>query len=337
MARLLLPALALLLAPAALAQSTFVLDAPSLRVGGAVRTVVGAPLETPRFEALRLDLPGVGALTVSDRPFAGAARAGEFDGVGLYVTVDGTSVRLVGQRPMLPGRAVTPAFARLDLDARDLSRFVRVSLVESAALDVETTTVPPLRVLAPTGPPAPSTAETARAGWLPTENLTALDAERAALRAERLALEAERERLALEREALHRERAAQPGAPQTSDAFPSLPVRPTVPPAGLSAAPRTAVSLPDLDIARVQNAPDVLAALAGLQDEARRRGVRGDALVLYVTDNTGRVVRTAVARPLGGGLDALAEGLVQSIRFVPPVVDGQPAVVRSQVTVRFEP
>ena len=59
-------------------------------------------------------------------------------------------------------------------------------------------------------------------------------------------------------------------------------------------------------------------------------------LVLFETDTTGRVVRSAVPAPLGGGLDALAEDLVRSMRFEPPRVDGEPAPLRSQVLVRFE-
>jgi TonB family protein len=65
-------------------------------------------------------------------------------------------------------------------------------------------------------------------------------------------------------------------------------------------------------------------------------GAGGDVLVLFQTDASGRVIRTAVPLPVGGGLDAVAEEIVREMRFVPPVVDGQPTGLRSQVVVRFE-
>ena len=62
---------------------------------------------------------------------------------------------------------------------------------------------------------------------------------------------------------------------------------------------------------------------------------QGDVLVLFVTDTDGRVAEATVAEPLGSGLDALAERIVRTMRFVPPTVNGVPTVFRSQVTVSF--
>ena len=61
----------------------------------------------------------------------------------------------------------------------------------------------------------------------------------------------------------------------------------------------------------------------------------GDALVLFVTDDTGRVTEAAVAEPVGNGFDALAERLVLAMTFEPLIVEGLPARLRSQVLVRF--
>ena len=60
-----------------------------------------------------------------------------------------------------------------------------------------------------------------------------------------------------------------------------------------------------------------------------------DVLVLFQTDDTGRVIRTAVPRALGGGLDALAERIVRGMTFEPARVDGIATGLRSQVMVRF--
>ena len=99
------------------------------------------------------------------------------------------------------------------------------------------------------------------------------------------------------------------------------------------------VTLPDFDFGRLQN-PDVVQrrlSEAEYPHWATVGRVEGDVLVLFQADATGRVTRTAVPSPLGGGLDALAEDLVREMRFVPPVVNGQPAGLRSQVLVRFRP
>ena len=163
-----------------------------------------------------------------------------------------------------------------------------------------------------------------------------------AAQTDREALVAERDRLARELAGLRRStRAARPPAPDPTPpaARPVPPPAPAAPSVATPRPPRGAVSLPDLDLARLQNAPDVTRLLTEAEYPrfAARTGISGDVVVLFQTDRTGRVVRTAVARPLGGGLDEWAESLVREMRFEAPTVDGQPTGLRSQVTVRFAP
>lgn len=145
---------------------------------------------------------------------------------------------------------------------------------------------------------------------------------------EREALLAERDRLALELDALRADRAA-PAAP-----------RPLPPAARASAAPSGSglAFLPGFDFGRLQN-PDVVRRRLDEAEYPRWASVgriEGDVLVLFQTDASGRVVRTAVPQPIGGGLDGLAEEIVREMRFAPPTVDGQETGLRSQVVVRFE-
>ncbi|MGB3542248.1 TonB family protein, partial [Rubrivirga sp.] len=156
--------------------------------------------------------------------------------------------------------------------------------------------------------------------------LSAAQADREALIAERAALVAERDRLAT----------ALAGRPEGM--APGVPT----PPGGTTireAGPEGSMAfLPGFDFARLEN-PDVIRRRL---DEAQYPRwatvgrIEGDVLVLFQADRNGRVVRTAVPTPLGGGLDALAEEIVREMRFDPPVVDGIPTGLRSQVVVRFE-
>ncbi|MEM0961864.1 MAG: TonB family protein [Bacteroidota bacterium] len=151
--------------------------------------------------------------------------------------------------------------------------------------------------------------------------LAATQAEREALLAERSALVAERDRLAAALAAEGSEVAASPGTT----------IRTPPGPEGAFAF------LPGFDFSRLQN-PDVVRRRL---DEAQYPRwatvgrIEGDVLVLFQTDRTGRVIRTAVPTPLGGGLDALAEEIVREMTFVAPTVDGQATGLRSQVIVRF--
>ena len=173
------------------------------------------------------------------------------------------------------------------------------------------------------------------------DQLTDAQAQREALAAERDALRAERDALAMDRDRLTRqlgEARARPGvspappvtvAPATPSP-PSPPVTIRTQPVGQDGA---VAFLPGFDFARIQN-PDVIRRRldeATYPRWATVGRIEGDVLVLLQTDRTGRVVRTAVPTPIGGGLDGLAEEIVREMRFQ-PTAEG----VRSQVVVRFE-
>ena len=155
----------------------------------------------------------------------------------------------------------------------------------------------------------------------------------AAAQAEREALVAERDRLALELDALRSDRESAPPSPT-----PTPPPAPQTVRTPVEASDGAVAFLPGFDFDRLEN-PDVIRRRLGEAAYPRWATVgriEGDVLVLFQTDPTGRVIRTAVPQPLGGGLDGLAEELVREMRFTPPVVQGQPTGLRSQVTVRFE-
>lgn len=155
----------------------------------------------------------------------------------------------------------------------------------------------------------------------------AAEAERDALRAERDAMRLQLEALQAERDRLRGGRSAQRPLPVPAEPALGEPMR-----------DGSFVYLPGFDFGRLQN-PDVIRrrlAESEYPGWAAAGRLEGEVLVLFQTDPSGRVIRTAVPMPLGGGLDALAEGIVREMRFVPPVVDGLPTGLRSQVTVRFE-
>lgn len=171
-----------------------------------------------------------------------------------------------------------------------------------------------------------------------SRDLGAARSESNALRAERDALGAERDALAFDLDRLARQlgqvRARTSAPAPTSTPTPALmtaPVTVRTQPVGQDGA---VAFLPDFDFARIQN-PDVIRRRldeAVYPRWATVGRIEGDILVLFQTDRTGRVVRTAVPAPIGGGLDGLAEEIVREMRFQP--TDGQG--LRSQVVVRFE-
>ena len=144
---------------------------------------------------------------------------------------------------------------------------------------------------------------------------------------EREALLAERDRLALELNALRADRSVP--APRPDPQTVRTPV---------ASSDGAVAFLPGFDFGRLQNPDGVRRRLDEAEYPRWATGgrIEGDVLVLFQTDDTGRVVRTAVPEPRGGGLDGLAEEIGREMRFTPPTVDGQPTGLRSQVVVRFE-
>ncbi len=100
---------------------------------------------------------------------------------------------------------------------------------------------------------------------------------------------------------------------------------------------RLAISLPEFDHGRLQNVDEVRAVMAEtlLRPDALLGRASGDVLVMFVTDTTGAVVQAEVAVPVAPDVDIAAERIVRRMRIIPPRVRGRPAVLRSQVRVRF--
>lgn len=172
------------------------------------------------------------------------------------------------------------------------------------------------------------------------EAMASLQAETAGLREERDALrasgeadtslEAERDRLVQRIQALEAEVTRLRREARAPEASAPVPPSPQLPPRPASGA---VVSFPDFDTDRLTNLGEITDRIARLDMGSQAQA--GEVLVLFQTDTEGRVIRTAVARRIGNGLDEVAESLVQSMRFSPPTVDGQPTGLRSQVRVRF--
>ena len=257
---------------------------------------------------LTIAVPGDGTYTVSVRPFDGAQRGGQFEGPLLSFAVEGRSVRLVSSAPILPSAGLFWAYVL----------YAPAGGPGAARVDS----------LGPGAPPSPAPAADADrppaddAAWL--EGQALLD--RLALLDQLAEAQAERDRLAVERDRLAREvdrlRALQGTPPADAPEPPAT-----------SQTPRgeRPVSLPGFDWTRLDNPDAVRERLA----EAPAGAAGGDVVVLFQADASGRVVRTAVPSPRGDGLDAWAEQVVGAMRFRPPVVDGQPTGLRSQVVVRF--
>ncbi len=228
--------------------------------------------------------------------------------------------------------------ARRDRDARTQGASTPDLTAERAALATERADLDAARArlaadraalaAAPAGDPSGLLAERQRL----LEQITATQSDRDALRLQIASLQSDRERLAGDVARLSSDLATERaisaalrvGAPTPAAAATSRPSAPVA-------------SFPDFDFSRLAN-PD---AVRRRVDEAEyprwaaEGRITGDVLVLFATDASGRVVRTAVATPVGGGLDGLAESLVRDMQFVPPVVDGIPTGLRSQVLVRF--
>ncbi|HEX9950980.1 MAG TPA: hypothetical protein VGB53_04370, partial [Rubricoccaceae bacterium] len=115
------------------AAQTFRLVDPALTVDGRRVGVVGAPLVQEPFGVLAVSVPGSGTYRISDRPFAGSQRVGEFEGDGLVFALDGRSVRLRSAGPILDTAGPTPAHVRFDAAEPGAPRgLARVSLTDAS-------------------------------------------------------------------------------------------------------------------------------------------------------------------------------------------------------------
>lgn len=339
----------LLLAAAASVASaqTYRLVDPSLSVDGRRVALVGT---ADGAGVLTITVPGDGVYRVAPQPFGAARRVGEFRGTGLVFAAGGRSVRLASRAPILDADA--PAFATFEMATEEARGPARVSVGPADLPRVPPSDTP---LLGRDGPTDRAELDRLRAerdrlrrevdrltavrqatADRPTSPVSAGEAAMSAQAALQIAV-AERDRARSERDLAAAERDA---ARAERDALrlqvASLLAQRTTPATGPTTG---AVSLPGFDFGRLRNAPAIerrLAALAAAGWGAPGRAA-GEVVVLYQTDTSGRVVRTAVPVLLGGGLDAMAEALVSEMLFAPPVVDGLPAVLRSQVAVRFGP
>ena len=376
--------------PPTLAQLAFELANPLVVVDGERAAVEGAPLRQRAFGALLVEAPGWGTLRVSDAPFPGARRAGDFDRTRLVIVLGGRSLRLRSSTPLLSAPGPVPAYVRLETDAGvRASGPVRLSLAGAPDRPPE---APPERRSPPAARPpseiltdatAPSRAAPSGAAGPLRAEIAILTAERDGLRAAladaqrdiadaqrdrddaRLRLDALRDEvdrlqralaaarlpatgeaspsaradaLRAERDALRRERDRLRDELASAQAAPATP-RPAASAGQRGEPARARISLPDFDLARLDNADETQARIADTPypEWAAASRLGGDVLVLFQTDARGTVVRTAVPRPIGGGLDAIAEEIVRAMRFTPVRADGQATRLRSQVVVRFTP
>jgi len=354
----LLPVLALLLVGSAQAQARFELTDPLLLIDGQRTRAEGAPLSTSSFDTLELEIPGWGLLWVSNAPFDGARRAGDFDRTRLVLVVDGRSVRLRSETPLLNADGPVPAFARLDENPLTPTEGpVNLRLLPASPGSEQLPPIPEPPRAAPQRAPVASQYDEL------TRQLEALRAERDALRRALALTRQERDdarlRLAMLLEDVARLRLEVSGSHQPVEQLqaerdalrdevlrlresleavgmpPALPFPENVPISESSAR----FSLPGFDLTRLRNRDQIEARLqtTPYPEWAEYNGIGGDVLVLFQTDTNGAVVRTAVPRPIGAGLDALAEEFVRAMRFMPVRADGQPTRLRSQVVVRFTP
>jgi uncharacterized small protein (DUF1192 family) len=241
------------LATPALAQPTLSLVDPVVVVGGDRMTAAGDVYQ-PHFRFLDVIVTGIGRYAVSDRPFTGARRSGEFDGESLAFTVDGHSVRVRSAAPILDAPGVLPAYVRYHPAPAGERRGRRT--VRFAASGI-----------AATGATAGGVRATGRG--ISDDPRVQAEAERnarlGALDAERDRLEAELARARAERDAASAERTL-----RATQARPVPP--PTQPPAsaappGWAASPPTALAVERdalaEELARVRAERDALRARVG--------------------------------------------------------------------------
>lgn len=322
--------LALLGAALPSAQTSLDISNPDLVVAGDPMILLGAPLATTAFDALELAVPGHGTFVISDRPFDGARLAGEFRGRTLAFAAEGTSIRLRTLNPMIGAPGARPAFVHTEAAPSGNAARVALTRVHNGVAPVSTRN--------PTRTPPPRASESAPverelAAMRSALNRAERDIQR--LRGEIANKDAEIDRLQrrppnyndrLQRlqSQLHTQESTIQRLRTERDSLRAL-------------TDGAEITLPGFDLSRLRNAESVRHALrtTPYPTLAAARRLDGEVLVLFQTDPDGNVVRAAVAQPVGGGLDELAEDLVRSMHFRPSTVEDQATGLRSQVRVRF--
>ena len=193
--------LAVLVAAPLSAQTTLRLVDPVLSVDGRRVTTTGAPLTQDPFGVLRIEVPGDGTYTVSERPFAGARRGGQFDGRGLYFAAAGRSVRLHSHAPILSLEGPVSAYVAfqpaLSRRARGLARLAVADAVDGRSR--RSGSQAQMRS-ARTGGPRPSLDDRPAASPPVPSEVQRLRGELSRVVSDRQRLAAERDRLARERD-----------------------------------------------------------------------------------------------------------------------------------------
>ena len=185
---------ALVAAPLA-AQTSLRLVDPILSVDGRLTETAGAPVVQDPFDTLTISVPGQAVYTVSQRPFAGARRAGQFDGRGLYFAAQGRSVRLVSREPILSLDGPVPAYVAVAPSGVPRGR-ARLAVAEGVGgRGAEPTPAQPA-ARGPRPPDGPAARDETREG----SEIRRLRSQLDRAHADRQRLAAERDRLARERD-----------------------------------------------------------------------------------------------------------------------------------------
>jgi protein TonB len=69
---------------------------------------------------------------------------------------------------------------------------------------------------------------------------------------------------------------------------------------------------------------------------ARRAGLEGTVYILAYLNEEGIVVKTEIAKGIGGGCDEEAEKAVKDTRFTPGKQRGKPVKVKVMIPVKFQ-
>lgn len=92
----------------------------------------------------------------------------------------------------------------------------------------------------------------------------------------------------------------------------------------------------------VEEMPTPIGGIAAIQSKlkypeiARRAGLEGTVYILAFLNEEGIVVKTEIAKGIGGGCDEEAEKAVKETRFTPGKQRGKPVKVRVMIPVKFQ-